>query len=48
MDRTENEEPLSERRQNVNVISELPGRSFGVTIEVPLFLTLLSISLSGT
>ncbi|XP_061720375.1 probable peptidoglycan muropeptide transporter SLC46 [Cydia pomonella] len=31
-----------------NAISELPGRPFKITMEVPLFLTLMGIALSGT
>ncbi|XP_049876941.1 solute carrier family 46 member 3-like [Pectinophora gossypiella] len=49
----ENEERLtersvSEREPAVNTISELPGKKYGITVEVPMFLAMLGISLSGT
>ncbi|KAL4704399.1 hypothetical protein ACJJTC_005753 [Scirpophaga incertulas] len=44
----ENEERLTESNSNVNTISELPGRPFSITVELPLFLTMLGLALSGT
>ncbi|XP_063830584.1 probable peptidoglycan muropeptide transporter SLC46 [Ostrinia nubilalis] len=46
----ENENEVTESTSNASnrVISELPGRPFAITMEVPLFLTLLAVSLSGT
>ncbi|KAL0820576.1 hypothetical protein ABMA28_006421 [Loxostege sticticalis] len=44
----ENENQLTESSSNNNTISELPGRPFGITMEFPLFVTMLAVSLSGT
>lgn len=46
----ESEEMLVESHSSVTrttTISELPGKSYGVTIEVPLFLTMMGLALSG-
>lgn len=45
---TEDENRLTESNCNINTISELPGKPFSITMEVPLFLTMLAMSLSGT
>ncbi|KAJ2948403.1 hypothetical protein O0L34_g7641 [Tuta absoluta] len=38
---------VTESNPQVNVISELPGKQYGITMEVPMFLSILSISLSS-
>lgn len=29
-------------------ISELPGKSFGITVEIPIFLTMMGLAFVGT
>lgn len=43
----DDENRLTQSNSHVNSISELPGRPFAITMEVPLFLTMLAVSLSG-
>lgn len=38
---------ITEDEPNINTVSELPGRPFSLTMEVPLFLVMLSLSLAG-
>ncbi|KAJ8717954.1 hypothetical protein PYW07_005884 [Mythimna separata] len=47
MAQDENEERLTESNSNVNTISELPGRRFAITMEFPLFIVMMGMSLSG-
>lgn len=45
------EERLVGSNSSVNrrtTISELPGKPFGITVEVPIFLTMLGLALVGT
>lgn len=39
------EEQLTERDPNINTISEIPARKFAITMEFPLFLVMMGMSL---
>lgn len=41
------EEQLTERDPNINTISEIPARKFAITMEFPLFLVMMGMSLCG-
>uniref|UniRef100_A0A2A4JNQ2 Major facilitator superfamily (MFS) profile domain-containing protein n=1 Tax=Heliothis virescens TaxID=7102 RepID=A0A2A4JNQ2_HELVI len=43
----EDEEQLTESNPTVNTISELPGKKFAITMEFPLFVVMMGMSLSG-
>ncbi|KAG7301503.1 hypothetical protein JYU34_014470 [Plutella xylostella] len=45
---TQNEDRLTESNDRINTISELPGRPFRLTMEVPLFTIMLAFALSGS
>ncbi|CAH0590195.1 unnamed protein product [Chrysodeixis includens] len=48
MAQDDDNERLSEDNANVNTISEVPGKRYGITMEFPMFLIMLGISLAGT
>ncbi|XP_021190515.3 probable peptidoglycan muropeptide transporter SLC46 [Helicoverpa armigera] len=43
----EDEEQLTESNPNINRISELPAKKFAITMEFPLFVVMMAMSLSG-
>ena len=44
---TQENENVTESYPTINSRSETPSQSYRITMEVPLFLTMLSVSLSG-
>lgn len=46
----EGEESLVESHSSVTrttTVSELPGKSYGITVEIPIFLTMMGLSFTG-
>lgn len=44
---TTNDEGLTENNPNINNDNEIPTKKIGITIELPMFITMMAVSLSG-